>query len=814
MNYFSKKIGLLIILLCFLMEFCNLVGINTYAYSDLTGFTIIDKTNSGEYINDKINQLINNGIKNIYIKNGEYNLNGMININQSDVTLLGEDKNNTTLIQTQSNVDSIAVLNTNNVVVSDLTINNSTYGWAGFVEANSNNITLKNCIIYGRDSNFFAVYFAGKNYPTAISANKIYGIENNDMDINNKMINNTIYSKFDGDGISFSVQKNGLVENNTVIGTRISFYICKDSNVINNNIVNSVSNGITISTPSENNTISGNVIKGSKASGIKVSEECDYVFNKNLYGNNINIKNNTITGSRYMGIEITQLVNSLIENNTIDKTDNVGIYLLKADNLSVKDNYITDSGYSTVGGGLWGWSDNYDAGIFAEYKVTNSTIENNTLINSMFDCNYGIREMNGNLNDMNTFIKNKIHSGFNYPLSLTENAINSSNYIINLKDLAKATEAVNKAETSKLQIDIENAKMLIELLSNGIDKNILLDKLKNIFTDILITKSGIITIEYVDENNNKITDAKIMSFLDLKEYTVKPNEIDGYNLNDDSEKVVTLTTDNNTTTVVFNYTKIKNTPPPTTTGSSVAIDIKGEITIEYVDEDNNKIANNKIMNNLDLKSYTIKFQEFDGYDLSDESTKTINLTNDNNIVTIIFKYKTDTGTITGSGDITTPTTTTGSSVTITKVKPSTHHRHHPIKGSIIIQYLDEDKKKIINDTMMDKLNLDDYKLTYQIFEGYDLNDTFEKNTTLTKSNKDVTVIFNYKKLVDTWKQLSDGSWIFYDLNGIKVSNNWINIKGTWYYLNINGIMVTGWLQLDKTWYYFHSSGAMKTYYTY
>lgn len=404
----------LVLLLCFFILGCNIGMIKVNAETIPTGFTVIDQSNSGEYINVKINQLINDGVKNIYIKNGTYNLNSMININISDVKLVGEDKNYTKLIQTQKNCDSVGVYNANNIVVSNLTIDNSAYGWAGFSEGNSNNVTLEDCIIYGDDSTF-AVYFAGKNYPNGISTNPVSGLENSDMDSNNKMINNTVYSGYWGDGVSFSVQKNGLVENNTVNGTRIAFYVCKDSQVKNNTISNSPSNGIHVSIPSENNVISGNVIKNTKASAIKVSAETEYPVETNYYGHNITISNNTIYNPHYMGIEINQLADSFIENNNIDKPDNVGIFLLRVDNITARNNILTNIGYSTIDGNLWGWLNGWNAGILANYKVANSTIESNTLKNEDFNCDFGIRELKGNLNDKNTFANNNIVGKFIYP---------------------------------------------------------------------------------------------------------------------------------------------------------------------------------------------------------------------------------------------------------------------------------------------------------------------------------------------------------------------------------------------------------------
>jgi hypothetical protein len=99
-----KKLFSVLLLWIYIFVGSNVGIIKVNAETIPTGFVVIDQSNSGEYINVKINQLLNYGVKNIYIKNGIYNLNNMINITKADIKLVGEDKNFTKLIQTQKNV--------------------------------------------------------------------------------------------------------------------------------------------------------------------------------------------------------------------------------------------------------------------------------------------------------------------------------------------------------------------------------------------------------------------------------------------------------------------------------------------------------------------------------------------------------------------------------------------------------------------------------------------------------------------------------------------------------------------------------------
>lgn len=57
-------------------------------------------------------------------------------------------------------------------------------------------------------------------------------------------------------------------------------------------------------------------------------------------------------------------------------------------------------------------------------------------------------------------------------------------------------------------------------------------------------------------------------------------------------------------------------------------------------------------------------------------------------------------------------------------------------------------------------------------------------------------------------EFTDGVWS-YTLNGVK-QTGWLNLAGTWYYLNASGVMETGWLDLGGTWYYLDANGIMAT----
>ncbi|WP_079913024.1 MucBP domain-containing protein [Paenibacillus sp. 32352] len=103
-----------------------------------------------------------------------------------------------------------------------------------------------------------------------------------------------------------------------------------------------------------------------------------------------------------------------------------------------------------------------------------------------------------------------------------------------------------------------------------------------------VKESGTITVRYIDEDGNELLPTKVNSF-DIGSYTYNANDIPGYDLTSPAVVTISLGKDESKT-VTFQYTKIK-----------------GQLNIEFLDQDTNSPVKGKVvLNNLHLgeQSYT------------------------------------------------------------------------------------------------------------------------------------------------------------------------------------------------------------------
>ncbi|UZP05185.1 MucBP domain-containing protein (plasmid) [Clostridium botulinum] len=241
-----------------------------------------------------------------------------------------------------------------------------------------------------------------------------------------------------------------------------------------------------------------------------------------------------------------------------------------------------------------------------------------------------------------------------------------------------------------------------------------------------------LTVRYVDENNQDISDplTRNINFTDninfkiTKDYsdrcTATARNINGYTLNDDSSKSAEFDKNSLMKILIFHYKKDGTTVPST---------VKGSTTIQYKNQDTGELLETETLHSdLSLGTYTENAKSFEGYELNDDNSKTVTLTESNPNQTIIFNYK-------------------RKETTKDPHKKPSHKSSEVIKGSYKVKHINELEELLEAETLHSDLSLGTYAESAKSFEGYELNDSNRKTVTLTKDNRNETVIFNYKKVV-------------------------------------------------------------------
>lgn len=368
----------------------------------ISDYVIVDSSGQGNY--NSLQDAIAAHEHRIYIKDGTYLLSQNLRITYNDVDITGESKDGVIIRQTNSNDDGLWIgSGASNITVSNLTLDAKTYqSNSMFTVSGASNVTLKDTKVLGSDNNF-AVYFAGKPYPNETTLTEF---NQGNMDEHNELLNNDIFSTWDGDVLSFSLQRYGVLKGNTVHGGRIAYYMNRDSTCSGNTILDSSSEGIYISIPALNNTIEDNVILRPKNAGIRVKIETEHpVTNPDDYrAQYLTIRHNDIEDSRLFGMAIENVANSQIENNTITRPDLIGIWMIRTDSMSVQNNLFNQWGLAEQRGNYWGFQTR-EAAIYEEVANSTSQIAENKLLATSGNEKHGI-VVNSDGNSKNNEVKN------------------------------------------------------------------------------------------------------------------------------------------------------------------------------------------------------------------------------------------------------------------------------------------------------------------------------------------------------------------------------------------------------------------------
>ena len=289
----------------------------------------------------------------------------------------------------------------------------------------------------------------------------------------------------------------------------------------------------------------------------------------------------------------------------------------------------------------------------------------------------------GNLKILNTEpIESKGSVTLKYIDITTNNEIYPSETINNL-NLGKYSYEARVIYNYKLQ---SNSTQSVNLTEEDPDQVIIF-----YYNKIL----GSITIKYIDKNvNTDIYEPKVIENLSLGTYTYGAINISGYVLSDNEIKTVTITETSPNATITFKYAEIL-----------------GTVTIRYIDNSSSsELSEADTFTDLKLGTYSYNYKNIPGYSLANDSTQTVELTDDNHYVEIEFKY-------------------------------------NELLGSITIKYIDSSSlNEIETATVISNLSLGTYSYSAKSFEGYEIIGDSSQSVTLNDSNLNAIISFNYSRI--------------------------------------------------------------------
>ncbi|EOD6223932.1 MucBP domain-containing protein [Enterococcus hirae] len=256
-----------------------------------------------------------------------------------------------------------------------------------------------------------------------------------------------------------------------------------------------------------------------------------------------------------------------------------------------------------------------------------------------------------------------------------------------------------------------------------------------------------VTVKYINEKGESIAEDKIISDLEVgSTHTEEALLIEGYELL--STKVQTIEIQSEGNIITFIYETKETTPPENE---------KANLTVKYIDEHGQSIANDKIIQDLEVGStYTEEALLIEGYELLSAKVQTIEVQSDGNTITFIYKAK--------------------------ETSPSENE-----KADLTVRYIDEQgqsiaEKKVITDLEIGK----PHKEEALLIKGYELvNPKLAIQEVMIEKGTN-TITFIYKKIKTTVALAGNVAFI-YGTEGKQMTA--VIPGGTTMYVVLNGEII-------------------------
>ena len=256
-----------------------------------------------------------------------------------------------------------------------------------------------------------------------------------------------------------------------------------------------------------------------------------------------------------------------------------------------------------------------------------------------------------------------------------------------------------------------------------------------------------VTVKYINEKGESIAEDKIISDLEVgSTHTEEALLIEGYELL--STKVQTIEIQSEGNIITFIYETKETTPPENE---------KADLTVKYIDEQGQTIANDKIIQDLEVGStYTEEALLIEGYELLSAKVQTIEVQSEGNTITFIYKTK--------------------------ETSPSENE-----KADLTVRYIDEQgqsiaEKKVITDLEIGKFHKEEALL----IKGYELvNPKLAIQEVMIEKGTN-TITFIYKKIKTTVALAGNVAFI-YGTEGKQMTA--VIPGGTTMYVVLNGEII-------------------------
>ncbi|HGF7301262.1 TPA: MucBP domain-containing protein [Enterococcus hirae] len=256
-----------------------------------------------------------------------------------------------------------------------------------------------------------------------------------------------------------------------------------------------------------------------------------------------------------------------------------------------------------------------------------------------------------------------------------------------------------------------------------------------------------VTVKYINEKGESIAEDKIISDLEVgSTHTEEALLIEGYELL--STKVQTIEIQSEGNIITFIYETKETTPPENE---------KANLTVKYIDEHGQSIANDKIIQDLEVGStYTEEALLIEGYELLSAKVQTIEVQSEGNTITFIYKTK--------------------------ETSPSENE-----KADLTVRYIDEKgqsiaEKKVITDLEIGKLHKEEALL----IKGYELVNPKLAIQEIMIEKGTNTITFIYKK-IKTTVALAENVAFIYGTEGKQMTA--VIPGGTTMYVVLNGEII-------------------------